>query len=249
MNAFTVSYRGSGFSWSPERQVIFHRSRVYVHEGQTPTSPSHDLAHLLIAMSSDLLWLPQGDPDEIRIAEYNAVFLERFLSNAYNCVVLQSIGPSEVLAKTLQYARWFVEQHYAPFPIAAEEAYRQFCWGIHANALSCLAAHFFVQRARELKVEQRNGCWDMRLQPRVTPILDRNGWKFQKLVRQGMERITSLRTPSKRCAGTSSPWSSTCLIPTDTQRLRQRAPGSTAEDVPYAKSKSSVRKTDRMLRR
>jgi hypothetical protein len=151
-------------------------------------------------MSSDLLWLPQGNPDEVRIAEYNAVFLEQLLSNAYNCVVLQSIAPRDVLTKTLHYARWFVEQHYAPFPVAAEEAYRQFCWGIDTAAVSSLAAYFFVQRARELHVGHRNGCWDMDVKPRVTPILDRTGRKFQILVQHHMERMTSRQTPAKRRA-------------------------------------------------
>jgi hypothetical protein len=197
---FVAPSRGSGFWWSPQRQVIFHRNLIYVHEGQTPTSPSHDLAHLMIAMSSDLLWLPQGNPDEVRIAEYNAVFLEHLLSNAYNCVVLHSGAPEDVLQKTLQYARWFVERHYAPFPVAAEEAYRQFCRGINASAVSSLAAFFFVQRARELQVRKRNGYWELHVRRGVTPILNRKGRKFQTLVRHHVESITSRQGPAGRHA-------------------------------------------------
>jgi hypothetical protein len=191
MSLFVAPLRGSGFWWSPERQVIFHRSGVYVHEGWTPTSPSHDLAHLLVAMSSQLLWLPQGTDDEVRLAEYNAVFLEHLLSNAYNCVVLRSIAPKEVLANTLLFVRWFVEKHYAPFPVAPEEAYRQFCWGIDAAVVSSLAAYFFVLRARELQGGDGTGRWAMSVKSRVLPTLDRKGRKFQLLVQNELARATS----------------------------------------------------------
>jgi hypothetical protein len=192
--------RGSGFRWTAERQIIFHRGRVYMHKGWTPTAPSHDLAHLLIAMSSDLHWLPKGSPDQVRISEYNAVLLERLLSNTYNCVALRLIEPGDVVSETLDYARWFVEKHYAPFPVAAEEAYRQFCGGIDAGAVASLAPYFFVQRARELRARDRNGCWSMRVKLRVSPLLGRKGRQFQLLVREEMKKITSRRPQSGRRA-------------------------------------------------
>ena len=197
MSLFVAPVQGSGFWWSPERQVIFHRSGVYVHEGWTPTSPSHDLAHLLVAMSSPLLWLPQGKDHEVRLAEYNAVFLEHLLSNAYNCVVYRSIASKDVLAETLRFVRWFVEKHYAPFPIAPEEAYRQFCWGIDPVAVSSLAAYFFVQRARELQGGNDTGHWAMHVKPRIIPTLAPKGRKFQRLVKDELGRITS-RPVSRR---------------------------------------------------
>jgi hypothetical protein len=102
--------------------VIFHRRRVYVHDGFTNTEPSHDLAHVLIGMGSSLLWCPRGSDDEVRISEFNAVFLEHLLSTAYECVMCRSISLQEILPKALRHARWFVQEHYAPFPMATEEA-------------------------------------------------------------------------------------------------------------------------------
>jgi LPS sulfotransferase NodH len=182
---------GSGLSWSPERQVIFHNRRVYAHDGSTDTEPSHDLAHVLIGMGSSLLWCPRGSDDEVRISEFNAVFLEHLLSTAYECVMCRSISLQEILPKALRHARWFVQEHYAPFPMATEEAYRQFCTGIDPATLADLSPYFFMQKDRERVGNHRRRVWEMRLKRRPPVELSERGHQFQAAVLAVLNSITA----------------------------------------------------------
>lgn len=190
--------RGSGYSWSPERQEIFHKRKVYAHEGLTNTPPSHDLAHLIVAMSSNLHWLPQGQTDRIRLAEYNAVLLEHLLANSYDCIVMRTISADRVLPKTLAHARWFVEVHYAPFPVAAEEAYRQFCQGIHPAAASRLSGYYFQQVRREQRTGFRKRPWNLQINAQSTPRPSRLALKFQNFVKGKLEEMTAVQSRTRR---------------------------------------------------
>jgi hypothetical protein len=142
---------GMAMTWTPQKQWIRFDCRQYSHEGSTPTAPSHDLAHLMIAANGHLLWAPEGDQKEIKIAEYNAIFLETCLNN-----ILMSFTPGkerdcdEIIRRTLTIARWFVEEHYAPFPISAEESYEQFCQHIDPDRITELSKFYFAQRRAEL---------------------------------------------------------------------------------------------------
>lgn len=173
---------GSGFSWLRERQIMFHRRRIYVHDGPTDTLPSHDLAHLLVGMGSNLPWCPTGPDAEVRVSEFNAAVLENLLSFTYEHVACRSVGLDEILPKTLQYARWFVEKHYAPFPMPLEEAYRRFCLGIDAEAITSLSHYFFTQKEREHHGIRRDGPWEMRLVRQPPAGLGTATRQFQALI-------------------------------------------------------------------
>jgi hypothetical protein len=134
--------------WRRERQTFAFGDTVYAHEGPTKTNPSHDLAHLLVAANGGLPWLPFGE--SWRLAEYNAVFIETLLNHIRYAVVSQPIGGAVILKRTLRHARWFVDKHYAPFPVPAEEAYRLFCWQIYPSVIGRLSPLFFDLRAKEL---------------------------------------------------------------------------------------------------
>jgi hypothetical protein len=179
---------GTGMSWNPAWQVLFHQGEVYAHEGPTNTDPTHDMAHLIIALGSRLAWMPEGD--QLRVAEYNAVFVEHLLDNSYWCVTNQSIEANSILKCTLDYARWFVEQHYAPFPIPTEEAYRQFCGGIDPDAVVGLAPLFFELKRRERQCDYMNRRWDVQMSIANQPIQDLNILTFQLLVKRLLETIT-----------------------------------------------------------
>lgn len=135
--------------WEPERQIIQGKSRVFDHEGTTRTFPTHDLAHILVAASGNLDWLPVGTDHEIRIAEYNATFLENLLSKTFHNVLNKSECPPPILDGALRFLRWFVIKHFAPFPMPPEEAYRRFCWGIDASTVVRLSPLFFAMRLAE----------------------------------------------------------------------------------------------------
>jgi len=134
--------------WRREQQAFAFGDTVYAHEGPTKTNPSHDLAHLLIAANGGLPWLPFGE--SWRLAEYNAVFIETLLNHVRYAVVSRSMDGAVILKRTLRHARWFVEKHYAPFPVPSEEAYRRFCWEIDPSVIGRLSPLFFDLRAVEL---------------------------------------------------------------------------------------------------
>jgi hypothetical protein len=104
--------------------------------------------------------LPRGSSFEIRIAEYNAVFVETLLDKLYNQATNGTIDTNRLLIETLSHVRWFVETHFAAFPVAAEEAYRRFCWGLHRDTIVRLAPLFFRQkRAERASASYRERTW------------------------------------------------------------------------------------------
>ncbi len=179
----------SGYSWLLERQIMFHGGRIYVHDGPTDTLPSHDLAHLLVGMGTNLPWCPAGSDTEVRISEFNAAVLENLLSYTYEHVARGSVGLDEILPKTLQYARWFVEKHYAPFPIPMDEAYRRFCRGIDVDALADLAHYFYTQKEGEREGNRRDGPWEVRLVRQLPEGLDSTVQQFQSLIRSTLQSM------------------------------------------------------------
>lgn len=85
----------------------------------------------------------------VRLAEYNAVFLETMLSKVFYNVLRKFEFKPDLLSSSLKYLRWFVYKHYAPFPIPAEEAYCRFCCAIDADTLVRLSIHYFDLRLKE----------------------------------------------------------------------------------------------------
>jgi hypothetical protein len=181
---------GTGLSWWPERQIICHQAQVFVHEGPTNTEPSHNVAHLLLAASGGLCWFPAGEIDTVRVAEYNAVFLENLFHNSYMCIVSRSIEPRAILPLTIKYARWFVEHHFAPFPLTAEEAYCQFCRGLNPEMLTRLSPVFFEQKRKEQQTDYKNRQWELRLPLTGHTDLDPEVIAFQTLVSEQFKSMT-----------------------------------------------------------
>jgi hypothetical protein len=186
----SIDPEGTGLSWRPDRQIIYHKSHVFVHKGPTNTDPSHDLAHLLLAASGGLGWLPVGEIDDVRVAEYNAVFLENLFHNSHACIVFRSIEPNAILPLTIKYVRWFVEKHFAPFPLTAEEAYRQFCWGLNAAELTKLSPMFFYQKQNEQHGDYKKKQWDIPLPVGDYPNCDPAAIEFQALVSEQFRSMT-----------------------------------------------------------
>lgn len=132
-----------GVLWSPDEQTLYGPGGMFRHEGPTDTYPTHDLAHVIVAASSNLSWLPTATGDELRIAEYNAVLLENLFEKTFHYVKQNTPGIDTILRPTLEYLRWFVDKHFAPFPMPAEEAYRRFCNGIDSESVVRLSPYYF----------------------------------------------------------------------------------------------------------
>lgn len=180
---------GLRLCWRRERQTIACGDTVYTHEGPTKTNPSHDLAHLLIAASGALPWLPLGETR--RLAEYNAVFVETLLNNIRWAVLARPMDDAAILKHTLRHARWFVEKHYAPFPVPAEEAYRRFCWGIDPSVVGRLSPLFFDLRGVELLAPgSPEGGVDIRLDASQAPQADGAAAEFAARVGEMLGAIS-----------------------------------------------------------
>jgi hypothetical protein len=138
------------FLWTPERQEIAVDGEVFAHPQTTNTSPSHDLCHI-VAAASGLSWKPRGPRDAICVAEFNAVLLEHLLGGVLEAVLLGHVSPSAARERALEQGRWFVEDHYAPFPATFETAFDHFRAGLDTETVVRLSPIFFRLRAYELE--------------------------------------------------------------------------------------------------
>jgi hypothetical protein len=169
-----VTARWLSFYWSPERQEIACDGERFAHPVATNTASSHDVAHLLAA-AGGLPWKPAGTREEICYAEHAAVLLEH-LSVAVLEAELFGRGP-DALDRTLAHSRWFVEEHYAPFPVSFDEALDRFVRELDREAVVRLSPVLFRTRVFELKEQDSRertlqGSFSSQFNPRVTgPLL------------------------------------------------------------------------------
>jgi precorrin-6B methylase 1 len=180
--------------WTPAKQVISFGNSEFYHDGPITTDPSHDLAHLIIAANGNLYWSPQGDRETLKLAEYNAVFLEHLLNNIYNCVVSQKQSELDAFSQTLAHARWFVEKHFAPFPLSPEEAYCQFCRHIDPEMIVGLSPYFFEQkRAERNNSDYKRMSWMLTIYSNDRPSpAEQSGFEFSFAVKRQIMRLKGI---------------------------------------------------------
>lgn len=179
--------------WSPTRQVIAVDDDRFSYYSPINTEPSHDVAHLIVAASKRLLWKPAGTKADISLAEYNAVFIENLFDKAFNVVYAKSVPRDEVLIQTINHARWFVEKHYAPFPIPPEEAYRRFCFGVRAEITVRLFPHFYkVKFFEKVNPSYRSQTFNIKFAD--NEFIDGGGQcrDIQKILREILTQITNI---------------------------------------------------------
>lgn len=111
--------------WSLARQRMVAFGEAFEHVGDPDTTVAHDLCHLIIAANGGLPWRPSGADKEIRLAEFNAVFLEHVYFHAHASIVARR-SLDDVLELAQERAQDFVERYYAPFPITFPEARGRF---------------------------------------------------------------------------------------------------------------------------
>jgi hypothetical protein len=194
MNPQPQPSRFTSFSmrWSPEEQSVCCDADTFTHRGPSITDPSHDLAHLLIAASGTLPWKPGGYGKKAKLAEYNAFLIENILDMTYNCISYKSIQADQVLAGALSRARWFVEEHYSPFPMSAAEAFSEFRRKIDGALIVRQSTRFFNQKARErCDPNFRKRTYELSFKLNEFPPMGRTPRAFQEVVFQIMSNISS----------------------------------------------------------
>jgi hypothetical protein len=173
--------------WSPAGQMMGDGAEAFWHEGPINTLPSHDLAHLLVAASSKLEWRPSGDHQGIFFAEYNAVMTEHLLDKLYRAHIDKTTPPSEVAAGLLSHGRWFVEEHFVPFPATAQVALRRWAAGMDAGRLATLSPYFFDMKKGEREdPDYANRTWTARFAAADQP----KGW--QDLAQRAHQMIQTI---------------------------------------------------------
>jgi hypothetical protein len=159
-----------GMRWEPNFQVFYGSGKIFANNGTTNTVPTHDLAHLLIGACGNLQWCPEGGQEDVRLAEYYAVFIENLFDKVYGYMVAGAYNRDTVLYESISYARWFVDVHYAPFPIPAEEAYRRFCKHMDIDAIVRLSPLFFALKHVERTFPAyRDQIWELHFNTHDAP--------------------------------------------------------------------------------
>jgi hypothetical protein len=178
-----------GMTWGLTSQSMRCDDALYVHDGPTHTDPSHDCAHLLVAANRGLTWKPDGDRDSIKRAEYNAVFVEHLLDEIST---LQN-SPHRALTRVKQYCDWFVDTHFAPFPVSAAEARRQFCAAMNVETIVRLSPHFFVMKRSEREGRRpfRRQTIELSFGSEDCPIADAETAHLQSLLREQLIALTA----------------------------------------------------------
>lgn len=136
--------------WTPGRQEFSVDGERFAHPMETPTSASHDVAHLLAA-ASGLSWKPSGTRDDVCFAELAAVLLEHLADNVSSAVLLGRGTAEGALSRTLEYARWFIDEHYKPFPVSFDRALAEFVSGLEIETAARLSPVLFRTRIFELE--------------------------------------------------------------------------------------------------
>lgn len=181
------------FHWKPAEQEFACDGEHFQVTGLATTDPSHDLVHLILAANGGLPWMPLGEREQVCFAEYNAVLLENIYDKTYNSVTLGMPAPEHTIGEALKHLRWFVEQHYHPFPVSAEEAYRRFCRDIDAETVTRLFPYYFDLKRRERQNPGgfRNQEYRVDFTSEDDPVGDESCRAAQKILRQQVKAITA----------------------------------------------------------
>src|SRR5207249_4300927 len=84
--------------------------------------------------------------------ELSAVLIEHLCVNVFDGVYAGRGAPDTSAARALEHARWFVEEHYRPFPLPFEAALADLRARVDTEPLVRLSPVLFRVRARELEV-------------------------------------------------------------------------------------------------
>ncbi|MFQ3584361.1 MAG: hypothetical protein SNJ85_05430 [Cyanobacteriota bacterium] len=180
------------FYWSPQHQLFSCDGAKLEGHGYIQTNPSHDLVHLLIAANGNMPWQPVETREQTCFAEYNAVMLEHLLVNCFNTAVVGSMTAEQIIPEARKFLKWFVSDHYAPFPVSEEEAFRRFAEHLDIQCIVRLFPYFYNLRAWECLIpDYRNEIYDLEFTSEDDPVRDSPEWaaetnvlETQELVRQ-----------------------------------------------------------------
>ena len=176
------------FYWSLEKQLFACDDIYYQNEGPAGTEPSHDLVHLVVAASGNLAWLPYQQRELSCLAEYNAVLLETLFDRTCSLLIFGTVATQNLWAVVQQHMAWFVEQHFAPFPLSKQEAYQQFCSQIDPFVVSQLFPYYLSMKQYERShPDYREAEYQLSFTSTDQPPTDEAGWLAQWFIYQHLK--------------------------------------------------------------
>jgi len=181
-------------NWTREFQLIAFGEAEFSSQEPTPTCPSHDVIHLILAANGGTVpWGPLGDEAMMKIAEYNTVLVEGLLTHTFGALKRSGLQVLPALTASEHRAVFFAEVNFAPFPIPREDAFYRFARDIDADALARFSPYFFRQRLAEVRdPEYRSKQWTLNGDAMTPPRT--NGPTEEKYVDAVRFLITKLKT-------------------------------------------------------
>ncbi|MGQ9838460.1 MAG: hypothetical protein ACUVRV_11000 [Cyanobacteriota bacterium] len=194
------------FYWSPQYQLFSCDGLKLEGHGYIQTNPSHDLVHLLIAANGNMPWQPVDTREQTCFAEYNAVMLEHLLVNCFNAAAVGSMAAEQIIPEARKFLKWFVSDHYAPFPVSEEEAFRRFAEHLDIEQIVRLFPYFYDLRAWEwLSPNYRNEIYDLEFTSEDNPVQDSPEWAAETNVLETQELVRQKLTEAVAEAGVFKP--------------------------------------------
>src|SRR5262249_45099136 len=105
------------------------------------------------------------------------VMIEHLLARIYT-------SAEAIVDQTRTYGRWFVESHYAPFPLSYEEAEQRLVSSFDIEALTRLSPLYFEQKHRELDGDFMTRSWTLSFESAEIPQATATWRTLQPLVAQ-----------------------------------------------------------------
>lgn len=194
------------FYWSPQYQLFSCDGAKLEGHDYIQTNPSHDLVHLLIAANGNMPWQPVDNREQTCFAEYNAVMLEHLLVNCFNAAVMGSMAAEQIIPEARKFLKWFVSDHYAPFPVSEEEAFRRFAEHLDVERIVRLFPYFYNLRAWEcLNPLYRNEIYDLEFTSEDNPVQESPEWAAETNVLETQDLVRQKLTEALAEAGVFRP--------------------------------------------
>lgn len=178
------------FFWSLTKQIFMCNEVYYQSQETASTDPSHDLVHLIVAANGNLTWLPHKQREVACLAEYNAVLLETLFDRTCNMLIFNTVNYRNLWVVVLKHMQWFVEKHFAPFPISNEEAYQHFCCQVNPFVVSRLFPYYLaIKRYERSHSNYREAEYQLSFNSDDQPNIDNIGQIAQYSIYQHLEAV------------------------------------------------------------
>jgi hypothetical protein len=175
-------------------------------------------------------WQPVESREQTCFAEYNAVLLEHLLVNCFNAAVLESMAPEQIVPEARKFLKWFVSEHYAPFPVSEEEAFRRFAEHLDIERIVRLFPYFYSLRAWEcFSPDYRAETYDLEFTSEDDPVREAPEWAADPNILETQELVRQKLSEAVAEAGSIRPKPEPVFLPTSSASPLSDPPAKTRQ--------------------